>query len=47
LQCIKATVGAALAAEMPPSCSRVIYLCDDGKDAAKREYIASLGDSAV
>jgi hypothetical protein len=40
-------VGAALAAEMPPSCSRVVYLCDDGRDAAKREYITSLSDAAV
>jgi hypothetical protein len=24
-----------------------IYLCDDGKDPAKKEYIASLGDAAV
>jgi hypothetical protein len=25
----------------------VSYECDDGKDPAKREYIASLGDAAV
>lgn len=47
LDCIKATVGAAVAADMPPSCSKVVYLCDDGKDKEKQAYIASLGDAAV
>lgn len=47
LECIKATVGAALAADMPPSCSKVIYLCDDGKDKAKEAYVATLKDAAV
>lgn len=44
---IQATVGAALAAEVPPGCSRVVYLCDDGKDPEKRKYIEGLGDAAV
>jgi len=40
------TVTAALAAEVPPGVTRILYLCDDGKDPAKREFIASLGDEA-
>jgi hypothetical protein len=40
------TVTAALAAEVPPGVTRILYLCDDGKDPAKREFIKSLGDEA-
>jgi hypothetical protein len=47
LSTIKATVGAAITAELPPGCSRVVYLCDDGKDPAKETYIKSLGSDAV
>jgi hypothetical protein len=46
LEVITNTVTAALAAEVPPGVERTLYLCDDGKDGAKREFIASLGDEA-
>jgi hypothetical protein len=46
LEVITNTVTAALAAEVPPGVTRILYLCDDGKDAAKREFIKSLGDEA-
>lgn len=44
---IQATVLAALHAELPPSCRRLVYLCDDGADPAKQQFIASLGECAV
>lgn len=47
LSTIQATVGAAITAELPPSCNRVVYLCDDGRDPAKEAYIKSLGPDAV
>lgn len=46
LEVITNTVTAALAAEVPPGVTRILYLCDDGKDPAKSEFIASLGDEA-
>lgn len=46
LEVITNTVTAALAAEVPPGVTRILYLCDDGKDPAKREFIKSLGDEA-
>lgn len=42
---IEATVQAALDAEMPPSCKRTVYLCDDGKDKEKKAYIETLAHS--
>ena len=47
LSTIQATVGAAITAELPPGCTRVIYVCDDGKDPAKEAYIETLGPGAV
>lgn len=44
---IQATVGAACSAELPPGCSRVVYLCDDGRDPEKAAYVAGLGADAV
>ncbi|KAF8062642.1 VHA-F [Scenedesmus sp. PABB004] len=46
LAVITNTVTAALAAEVPPGVSRTLWLCDDGKDAAKAAFIATLGDDA-
>jgi hypothetical protein len=46
LDVIAATIGAALAAAVPPGVTRTVYLCDDGKDAKKAAYIASLGPAA-
>jgi len=40
------TVSAALSAAVPPGVTRTVYLCDDGKDPKKREYIAGLGAAA-
>jgi hypothetical protein len=38
-------VKAALDADMPPSCKRTLYLCDDGKDKEKKAYIETLAHS--
>ena len=40
---VQRTVLAALAARLPGSCARTVYLCDDGRDAQKRRWVASLG----
>ena len=40
---VQRTVLAALAAHLPGSCARTVYLCDDGRDAEKRRWVASLG----
>jgi hypothetical protein len=42
---IEATVQAALDAEMPPSCKRTVYLCDDGKDKEKKACVDTLAHS--
>jgi hypothetical protein len=42
-----ATVGAALSADLPPGVQRTLYLCDDGKDPDKKNYISRLGNQAV
>jgi hypothetical protein len=42
---IEATMQAALDAEMPPSCKRTVYLCDDGKDKDKKVYVETLAHS--
>ena len=46
-ECIQLTVKAAAAAILPSGCTRTIYLCDDGKDNEKQEYIRSLGAGYV
>ena len=46
LDVITGTVGAALAALVPPGVTRTVYLCDDGQDAKKKAYIDSLGPAA-
>ena len=40
---VQRTCLAALAAQLPGSCARTVYLCDDGADAQKRCWVASLG----
>ena len=37
---LKRTCCCALAAYLPPDCSRTVYLCDDGKDTLKRKWYA-------
>lgn len=41
LNILKRTCACALAAYLPPGCSRTVYLCDDGKDPMKRKWCAS------
>ena len=45
LEIVRRTVMAAYDAELPRGCSRTIYLCDDGKDPAKRKWYATIGCS--
>jgi cellulose synthase/poly-beta-1,6-N-acetylglucosamine synthase-like glycosyltransferase len=44
LEICQRTVLAAAAAPLPAGCKRTVYLCDDGRDKAKRDWIRSLGD---
>jgi Glycosyltransferase like family 2 len=46
-RCWQATINAAREAALPEGCSRTIYMCDDGKDPAKREWVASLGNDVI
>jgi hypothetical protein len=41
------TMTAALSAEIPPGVTRTVYLCDDGKDPRKKEWVDGLGKDAV
>ena len=47
LDIVAKTISAALAAKLPQGCGRTIYLCDDGKDAAKRRWCEAAGDDVV
>ena len=47
LDIVAKTISAALAAKMPQGCGRTVYLCDDGKDAAKRRWCEAAGDDVV
>ena len=47
LDIVAKTISAALAAKLPRGCGRTIYLCDDGKDAAKRRWCEAAGDDVV
>ena len=48
LAIVRRTVLAALHARLPDGCRATVYLCDDGKDADKRDWIAGLArDDAV
>lgn len=38
LEIVGKTAMAALDAMMPVGCERTVYICDDGKDAAKRKW---------
>lgn len=38
---IEHTVTAALDADMPPSCKRTVYLCDDGEDKEKEAWVST------
>ncbi len=41
------TVTAAVDADLPPGCRRLVYLCDDGADPAKREWAQSMANRGV
>lgn len=45
--CIQLTVQAAATAPVPRGCLKTIYLCDDGKDREKQEWMKSLGQGYV
>ena len=34
-------------AALPENCSRTIYMCDDGKDPLKRDWVDSLGPDVI
>ena len=34
-------------AYLPEGCSRTIYMCDDGKDPLKRDWVDSLGPEII
>ena len=44
LEICQRTVLAAAAAPLPAGCKRTVYLCDDGRDKEKRDWVRSLGD---
>ena len=47
LDIVKRTVAAAAEAALPAGCARTVYLCDDGRDPAKRAWIRGLGSGFV
>ena len=47
LDIVQRTILAAAAAPLPAGCARTVYLCDDGKDNAKKAWVASLGAGFV
>ena len=46
-ECIQLTIQAAANGPIPGGCSKTIYLCDDGKDREKQEWMKSLGPGFV
>lgn len=47
LQILQLTIMALREAELPEGCTRTIYLCDDGKDELKRDWVESLTDDVI
>ncbi|KAL3150937.1 hypothetical protein ABBQ32_000684 [Trebouxia sp. C0010 RCD-2024] len=47
LEIVGKTAMAALDAMLPASCDRTVYICDDGKDAAKRKWARQMGTDLV
>lgn len=47
LAILQRTVMAAYNATLPAGCTRTVYLCDDGKDQKKREWVESLDSDDV
>ena len=47
LDIVAKTIAGARAATLPAGCGRTVYLCDDGKDPAKRRWCEAAGDDVV
>ena len=47
LEIVTKTITAALAAALPAGCARTVYLCDDGRDPAKRRWCEAAGPEVV
>ena len=47
LDIVVKTINGARAAKLPAGCGRTVYLCDDGKDPAKRRWCEAAGDDVV
>lgn len=44
---LQLTIMALREAELPEGCTRTIYMCDDGKDPLKRDWVDSLDDDVI
>ena len=44
---LQLTIMALREAALPENCSRTIYMCDDGKDPLKRDWVDSLGPDVI
>lgn len=44
---LQLTIMALREAELPEGCTRTIYMCDDGKDLLKRDWVDSLDDDVI
>jgi cellulose synthase/poly-beta-1,6-N-acetylglucosamine synthase-like glycosyltransferase len=47
LQILQLTIMALRESELPEGCTRTIYMCDDGKDPLKRDWVDSLGPDVI
>ena len=47
LDIVVKTINGARAAKLPAGCGRTVYLCDDGRDPAKRRWCEAAGDDVV
>jgi endoglucanase len=47
LEIVTKTISAALSAALPAGCGRTVYLCDDGRDPAKRRWCEAAGPEVV
>ena len=41
------TIMALREAELPEGCTRTIYMCDDGKDPLKHDWVESLPEDVI
>lgn len=47
IQILQLTIMGLLEAVLPENCTRTIYMCDDGKDPLKRDWVDSLGPEVI